>query len=489
MAQIVNLTAHSITVRAGSGDVVIPPSGTVARVEVETSARAATPTQFGIVPVVTERYGSVVGLPPAELGDAVDAAPGILYVVSRTVQESCPDRTDLLVPTDYVRDAAGQIVAAGALCRIETVGARSPDPSAVVPSSSPPTHLVLLCGSNPLPALLSIRTRRPASVTLVHSPETEPVAKRLRAALRSMGRGTTVTLLPLASATDSGEIRRRLAAIDGPWALDYTGGTKVMAAQARLQCAAATEHSDQWCSYIDHRDDVLRFDDGAEQVLDDGGLTLSGLALLHGSSLVLDGGRSRPSAEWIRGAGGDLIRAASVPDFDTRRTDYSTTLAKRLRALPSAGWADELRARPGLWLEWFVEDRVHAAMTGIEVEVAVGPRLAPTGADDAAELDVVVRSGWHTTVFSCDTTLAARWSAAHKAKAIETGARARQLAGDAGRPVFVSLLSTAGVRAVQRHLPVDAPGIEPLVVGVDHLRAWAAGDLVGLRAVICGDRP
>jgi hypothetical protein len=66
-------------------------------------------------PIYRTVLGAVEGLP--------DPAPDTRYIVSRTVAEACPDRDDLLIPDDTVRDEAGRIVA----CRgFATVARQTP---------------------------------------------------------------------------------------------------------------------------------------------------------------------------------------------------------------------------------------------------------------------------------------------------------------------------------------------------------------------------
>lgn len=61
------------------------------------------------IPLMSVQYGEVEHLPPAR--------PGVIYIVSQLVVRACPERTDLLFPTDLVRDAAGSIIGCRALAR------------------------------------------------------------------------------------------------------------------------------------------------------------------------------------------------------------------------------------------------------------------------------------------------------------------------------------------------------------------------------------
>lgn len=64
------------------------------------------------VPTVRLVAGPAVDLPEPEIGT--------LFIVSRVIAEACPDRADLLVPDNLVRDGAGRVVGCRSLARITT---------------------------------------------------------------------------------------------------------------------------------------------------------------------------------------------------------------------------------------------------------------------------------------------------------------------------------------------------------------------------------
>lgn len=99
---IVNLTPHTINV-LGDNPQNFPPSGTVARCAV---ARQQVGTVDG-VPVNHTTFGEVTGLPVARTDT--------YYIVSALVAQACPDRADLLITDDAVRDDQGRIVGCRAL--------------------------------------------------------------------------------------------------------------------------------------------------------------------------------------------------------------------------------------------------------------------------------------------------------------------------------------------------------------------------------------
>jgi hypothetical protein len=109
--KLVNLTPHDVVVVVAEDSVTIAPHSSAARV-------SATDTEIGAIEVAD---GQFVPLVQSELGkveDLPDVAPDVLYIVSRPVFEAADERTDLVVPSDLVRDERGAVVACRAfLCR------------------------------------------------------------------------------------------------------------------------------------------------------------------------------------------------------------------------------------------------------------------------------------------------------------------------------------------------------------------------------------
>lgn len=106
MKTLINLTPHEIRIIHADQEVVIQPSGTVARCQVEQ-------TIVGFVngiPVYKAIYGQVENLP--------DPQPGVVYIVSALVAQAVPNRDDVLIPFDSVRDQNGKIVGCKALAHV-----------------------------------------------------------------------------------------------------------------------------------------------------------------------------------------------------------------------------------------------------------------------------------------------------------------------------------------------------------------------------------
>ena len=111
---IINLTPHALFLMpAGpTGPVVtIPPSGQVARCATSRVQVDTVTTVDGIsVPVNQTQFGEVSGLP--------DPQPDTIYVVSALVAQAVPDRQDVFITDDAIRDDQGRIIGCRALAHI-----------------------------------------------------------------------------------------------------------------------------------------------------------------------------------------------------------------------------------------------------------------------------------------------------------------------------------------------------------------------------------
>lgn len=103
---IVNLTPHSVTFVLDSGNVVIPASGAIARL----STQIETVGEVNGIPVTRIVFGPVEGLP--------ESKPDTVYIVSSLVAQQVPERDDVFIPSESVRDAEGRIIGCKSLGRI-----------------------------------------------------------------------------------------------------------------------------------------------------------------------------------------------------------------------------------------------------------------------------------------------------------------------------------------------------------------------------------
>lgn len=106
--KIVNLTPHSVNLfnnHTGEYD-AIEPSGIIARVAATTVPCGTA----GAYAVTTTSYGDVVNLPAPE--------PETIYVVSSIVAQRVPERDDVYIPNESVRDENGRIIGCRSLGKI-----------------------------------------------------------------------------------------------------------------------------------------------------------------------------------------------------------------------------------------------------------------------------------------------------------------------------------------------------------------------------------
>ena len=104
---IINLTPHTITFILPSGDkLIIEPSGSLARVSTRTEVCGG----IGSIPITRTVFGEVEGLP--EPNDKE------IYIVSSLVAQRCPDRDDVFIPNESIRDDQGRIIGCKSLGRV-----------------------------------------------------------------------------------------------------------------------------------------------------------------------------------------------------------------------------------------------------------------------------------------------------------------------------------------------------------------------------------
>jgi hypothetical protein len=110
---IVNLTPHALNFMPQGPDgpvVTIPPSGLVARCATS-RVQVDTITVDGVtIPVNRTQFGEVTGLP--------DPQPDTIYIVSAVVAQAVPNRPDVFIVDDAVRDEQGRIIGARALAHV-----------------------------------------------------------------------------------------------------------------------------------------------------------------------------------------------------------------------------------------------------------------------------------------------------------------------------------------------------------------------------------
>lgn len=93
------MTPHSITVIIDNNTKIeIPASGKTIRLQ-ETTVQAG---DINGIPLSKTVFGDPVGMP--------ERKPDVFYIVSQLVKAAFPERDDLLVPAEIVRDENGIII-------------------------------------------------------------------------------------------------------------------------------------------------------------------------------------------------------------------------------------------------------------------------------------------------------------------------------------------------------------------------------------------
>lgn len=104
--KIANLTPHSITFVKESGNLVIEPSGTIARVSTSTQVIG----EIDGVPITETVFGEIENLPEPQ--------EDTVFLVSSLVAQRCKERSDVFIPNESVRDSEGRIIGCRSLGRI-----------------------------------------------------------------------------------------------------------------------------------------------------------------------------------------------------------------------------------------------------------------------------------------------------------------------------------------------------------------------------------
>lgn len=112
--KLINLTPHLITVvikrEAITEEHQFVASGRIARVATVREVIETVDSGGYLIPVTRVRFAAVEGLP--------ETVPGVGYIVSSIVAQAVPERTDVFVPDDLIRDTEGRVVGCRSLARV-----------------------------------------------------------------------------------------------------------------------------------------------------------------------------------------------------------------------------------------------------------------------------------------------------------------------------------------------------------------------------------
>lgn len=110
--KLINLTPHPVQIwNIDKGVVLIPAANPAARCHESVSNMRLLEHECSDIKVVDLSYDYVYNLPESQ--------EGVFYIVSVLVAQARPERDDLLVPYDLVRNENGSIMGCRSLARIK----------------------------------------------------------------------------------------------------------------------------------------------------------------------------------------------------------------------------------------------------------------------------------------------------------------------------------------------------------------------------------
>ena len=383
-------------------------------------------------------------------------------------------------------------------------------------SGHDPSTLILLVGSNPLPNYLSACALRPREIALVYTRVTSDAKDRLKREFsRALGYATSsIAHDPFVEdATCVTAVRRVLddlarptgVDVEGPSGssllLNYTGGTKVMAAHA-LTAFMKRRGRPEHASYLDeggkNRPPRLRFDDGTSKALSEYtsvALDLKTILALHDIAYKPRSAKdsaptSDDAVQILCAALGDRSLAGKLYQKRKRLGDLkkpSDAIAKPFDAaafglhlsLPripdSAGMNREVyeqwyRFIGGEWLEEWLGQQIRRISLELKPKVKVGVNAFRGGKRANLEVDVAVVCGHRSYFISCTTDIT---KSLCKSKLFEVAVRSRHLGGDRAR-ALVCLADDKTVDALQADID-DAWGASNTtrVFSFSDIRSWS----------------
>lgn len=344
-----------------------------------------------------------------------------------------------------------------------------------IPPDKQVNHLILLIGGNPLPnavagsLLIQEDSSKPRIISLIHSVETEPIAKRLCIFLQERPNPPQVCLFgpdgeeglePLETSPElikhyvqqaDEAAREQYGQAIVLTGLNYTGGTKAMS----LYAFAALENRKLILSYLDARTHTMHFDPkpvnqpfvgNTLEIPLESLLALTKWKLQHGEtplirkdSLLLEiiGQTVEHVSQSSKALKPEQVRQFiedKLPDEAFHRASMSESWCTE-NGFSSVGTFNKW-INGGFWLENYVlsvlREQVNLSLHSCHANIEA--YLQGGSSENHFELDVVIMHGYQLFVFSCTTK---RKRSDLKLKLVEATLRAQQLGGDEARSALV----------------------------------------------------
>jgi hypothetical protein len=367
--------------------------------------------------------------------------------------------------------------------------------------------LILLIGSNPMPNFISVLMFKPQKVWFCYTSQTEKVKKNLESVLKEVYSFESEEIF-MPNAGDPENVRKAFEQIEinENTYLNYTGGTKVMAAQVRMVFEQKGGDKSR-AFYIYEPDGLMRFDNGNENELEVKTLEPTTIFSLHGIEVKSKREKqivSHPSLDDAKKITKEILKNPDLANklYDLQKEngkDLSFTDAKKkpvnlqkefgldlsIKFFPEDNWNKATYEKwgkflHGVWLEEVVGDLIKSLYPKDPIQIGTDCQKN----DRQFEIDVILTKGHRLYVVSCTTS---QELGLCKSKLFEIAVRARQLGGDLARSAFVCLLyggNDQGPYIDQLRNDIkdlwDAPNT-PRVFGLDHLREWMNGRLKSLK--------
>jgi hypothetical protein len=367
-----------------------------------------------------------------------------------------------------------------------------------------PRAIVCLVGENPLPVYLGAHqfADEQCSIVLIHSRETRHQAERIKNQLEA-NHNRNVTLELLANPYNAENVTELLTAI---WkqrpdaSLNYTGGTKVMAAFAVKQWRDDTK-----VFYLNEGEGSFAFANGENVELTEDIVDTEILCALHGVTV-----KHRANHEfeksitteqldelfkaWPKSNSGSVDnRAPFMPDtwgdLGVTNEDRVAAAAERWAdfknmsglfteidaptsadALSKGKYKHQYKFAATAWLEFLILRLIE----GCDSEGFIKGTYFEIGGQDF-EADVLGVFKNRLYYLSCTTATTQKWL---KAKAFEAVYRARQLGGGMARVAVVSFANAESINNVSNSL-IGIPRLT--LFGITDVESWIAGEMDSLR--------
>jgi len=368
----------------------------------------------------------------------------------------------------------------------------------------PPECLALLVGSNPLPNYLATLLLKPRSVLLFFTPQTKTVKENLRSVLKEKFAYISVEEIHINDGVRVDNVQKALPCLDKADHLNYTGGTKVMAAYSRLKFRELGRSESQ-ASYLDDRERILLFDDGNSENLSNCDWTFEEIMKLHGVTNITKINNNTIEIDpepVIEDAHKVALRVFESPKLakdlynihkcsKEKRCPVRTakenpidlqekfSLSLQISSIPGKEWTAKTYKRwckflGGEWLEEWTGHLIKSILPSDQNNLFVGVDCERQK-DRQFEVDVAFVHGHRFYLVSCTTATEIGMC---KSKLFEVAVRAKQLGGDLARSALVCLLHGRDTRGLfVDQLRDDIQDIwgatnTTEVFGLDDLKSW-----------------